>query len=155
MSGSESSRPEVRRVLETSLYVEDLDRSIAFYDKVFGFPVFLKDARMCSLGVPGRQVLLLFRLGGSAQPSATPFGTIPAHDGRGIQHVCFSIAGNDLSRWQTHLEACGIPIESRVEWPNGSISIYFRDPDQHSIEVATAGLWPNDPPDELNSPSPR
>lgn len=98
MSGSGASRPEVRRVLETSLCVEDLDRSTAFYEKIFGFPIYLKDARMCALGAPGRQILLLFRVGGSSTPSITPFGTIPAHDGGGIQHVCFSVDRSDLSR---------------------------------------------------------
>jgi catechol 2,3-dioxygenase-like lactoylglutathione lyase family enzyme len=148
MSGPAASHPEVLRILETSLYVEDLDRSVAFYEKILGFPVILKDARMCALGVPGRQVLLLFRLGGSNKPSVTPFGTIPAHDGRGIQHVCFSVDRSALPRWRAHLETCDVPVESWIEWPNGGISIYFRDPDQHSIEVATAGLWPNDPCDE-------
>ena len=75
--------PRVGGVLETALYVEDPDRSSAFYERVFGFEPFLREERMAGLGVPGGQVLLLFRRGGSAQSSATPGGLIPAHDGGG------------------------------------------------------------------------
>ena len=44
--------PRVSGVLETSLYVEDLDRSRAFYQRLFGFEQFMCDGRMCALGVP-------------------------------------------------------------------------------------------------------
>jgi catechol 2,3-dioxygenase-like lactoylglutathione lyase family enzyme len=137
--------PPVHRVLETSLYVADLDRSIAFYARVFGFAVMLKDHRMCAMAVPGRQVLLLFHKGGSVHPSETPYGFIPPHDGHGTLHLCFSIAHDDLETWEDHLRRMDIALESRLDWPKGASSLYFRDPDGHSLEVATAGLWPNDP----------
>jgi catechol 2,3-dioxygenase-like lactoylglutathione lyase family enzyme len=35
-----------------------------------------------------------------------------------------------------------VPIEGRTQWPRGSTSIYFRDPDGHLLELATPGLWP-------------
>jgi catechol 2,3-dioxygenase-like lactoylglutathione lyase family enzyme len=28
-----------------------------------------------------------------------------------------------------------------VGWPRGGRSVYFRDPDGHSVELATPGLW--------------
>jgi catechol-2,3-dioxygenase len=138
--------PRVTHVLETSLYVADLDRSQDFYQRVFGFPPFLRDERMCALGVPGAQVLLLFRRGGSAAPSHTPGGVIPAHDGEGHLHLCFAIPAGDLEAWARRLAALEIAIESRVDWPSGSVSLYFRDPDGHALEVATPRLWPNYPP---------
>ncbi len=137
--------PPVHRILETSLYVADLDRSEAFYRQLFGFEVLLRDHRMCSLAVPGRQVLLLFVHGGSTKPSATPFGLIPPHDGRGTQHLCFSIDHGGVEGWEQHLRACGVPLESRLNWSKGATSLYFRDPDGHSLEVGTTGLWRNDP----------
>lgn len=136
--------PRVTHILETSLYVADLDRAQQFYQHLFGFPVFMRDGRMCALGVPGAQVLLLFRQGGSLTPGATPGGTIPPHDGRGNLHLCFAIPENALAAWQQRLADAGIAVESRVTWPRGGISLYFRDPDGHSLEVATPGLWPND-----------
>jgi catechol 2,3-dioxygenase-like lactoylglutathione lyase family enzyme len=139
------SPPAVRRILETSLYVADLERSIQFYRLVFGFEPVLRDERMCAMAVPGRQVLLLFRTGGSVKPSETPVGFIPPHDGRGTQHLCFSIAHADREAWQDHLQTLNIELESRLDFAHGGSSLYFRDPDDHSLEVATSGLWPNDP----------
>ena len=138
--------PRVTRVLETSLYVADLDRSATFYRRLFGLPEFMRDGRMCALGVPGAQVLLLFRRGGSTGPSVTPGGTIPPHDGHGTLHLCFAIPAEDLEGWQERLTDQGIAVESRVIWADGrSVSLYFRDPDGHSLELATPGLWPNYP----------
>jgi catechol 2,3-dioxygenase-like lactoylglutathione lyase family enzyme len=139
-----SDAPRVRHVLETSLYVADLDRSQAFYERLFGFPPFLRDERMCALGVPGRQMLLLFRRGAAAQPSPTLGGTIPPHDGQGKLHLCFAIPEGTLEAWERRLRDQGIEIESRVNWRRGGVSLYFRDPDGHSLELATPGLWPND-----------
>ena len=135
--------PGVTHVLETSLYVGDLERSHAFYQGLFGFTEFLRDERMCALGVPSHQVLLLFRRGASTQPSPTPGGLIPPHDGHGTQHLAYAIAERDLAVWERRLAEHGIALESRVSWPTGSVSLYFRDPDQHSLELATPGLWPN------------
>jgi catechol 2,3-dioxygenase-like lactoylglutathione lyase family enzyme len=140
-----STRPSIRRVLETSLYVRDLARAADFYTRIFGFEPMLRDNRMCAMEVPGQQVLLLFRKGGSIMASDTPYGPIPPHDSQGTQHLCFSIDRREMSAWQDYLEAMGIAIESRLDWPEGGSSLYFRDPDGHSLEVATPGLWPNDP----------
>lgn len=134
--------PRISRQLESSLYVADLERSRAFYQAVFGFELLLEDDRMVGLGVPGDSVLLLFRRGGSAHPSPTPGGTIPAHDGSGTLHLCFAVPLAELEAWTRHLAALGIPVESRVVQTHGGTSLYFRDPDGHSLEVAVPGLWP-------------
>ena len=139
--------PPVARVLETALYVGDLEESETFYRQLFGFERLLRDERMCGLAVPGRQVLLLFRRGGSVEPSPTPFGLIPAHDAQGQQHLCFRIEHADVARWVEHLSANGVALESRLDWDKGATSLYFRDPDGHSLEVGTSGLWENDPND--------
>ncbi len=135
--------PRLSHILETSLYVSDLGASRVFYQRVLGGEVFLQDKRMCALGVAGGGVLLLFLRGGSAEPSETPAGTIPAHDGRGVLHLAFAIPRCELDAWEAHLAAEEIAIESRITWPRGGTSLYFRDPDGHSVEVATPGLWPN------------
>lgn len=137
--------PPVSRVLETALYVGDLDVSERFYQRLFGFERLLRDERMCALAVPGRQVLLLFRRGGSTEPSQTPFGPIPPHDASGQQHLCFRIDHESVERWRRHLAAQDVALESRLDWDKGATSLYFRDPDGHCLEVGTSGLWDNDP----------
>lgn len=137
--------PTVKRILETSLYVQDLDRSAAFYTRVFGFPTLLRDARMCAMAVPGQQVLLLFARGQSTSAHPSPAGPIPGHDSAGTQHLCFSISHEELDAWTQHLIQADVAIETRLDWPQGASSLYFRDPDGHSLEVGTPRLWPNDP----------
>ena len=133
--------PTLTGVLETALYVADLERSAAFYKALFGLETLLVDERMHALDVAGRNVLLLFRRGGSTSPSPTPGGAIPPHDGQGQLHVAFAIPASDLQSWKARLDELGIPMESRVRAPRGGTSLYFRDPDQHLVELATPGLW--------------
>ena len=133
--------PRTSRQLESSLYVADPDASAAFYQRVFGFEALLRDDRMVGLAVPGGSVLLLFRRGGSVEPSPVPGGVIPPHDGNGTLHLCFAIPLAELDAWDRHPAALGIPVESRVVQSLGGTSLYFRDPDGHSLEVAVPGLW--------------
>ncbi len=135
--------PLLGHLLETSLYVADPAAAAAFYRRVFGFATMLEEERMIGLQLPGSAVLLLFRRGGSVEPSAVPGGVIPPHDAAGQQHLCFAIPIAALVDWDRHLAECGIPVESRVIQSHGGTSLYFRDPDGHSLEVATPGLWPN------------
>ncbi len=133
--------PRVTGQLESSLYVADLDRSRDLYQRVFGFETLLQEERMVGLAVPGGSVLLLFLRGGSVEPSQMPGGVIPPHDGRGTMHLCFAVPLAELGAWERHLAALGISVESRVVQSFGGTSLYFRDPDGHSLEVAGPGLW--------------
>lgn len=127
-------------VLETSLYVADLDVSQAFYQTLFEFPTLLADERMRALKICDAQVLLLFKTGGSVRGEATPSGFIPSHDGHGKLHLAFRIERKDIASWRERLLSQGIVIESEVDANHGH-SIYLRDPDEHCIELGTLGLW--------------
>jgi catechol 2,3-dioxygenase-like lactoylglutathione lyase family enzyme len=129
------------RIAETVLYVDDLDRAVGFYTGLFGAPVLRRDERFCALGIAEEQVLLLFVRGVSKNPSHVEGGMIPAHDGSGPLHIAFGIQAGDLQRWESFLPERGIEVESRVTWPGGAISLYFRDPDGHAVELVTPGLW--------------
>jgi catechol 2,3-dioxygenase-like lactoylglutathione lyase family enzyme len=137
------SVPKLAGILETSLYVADLQQSIAFYQKVFCFEVLYSDHRMCAMAVRAGQVLLLFLKGASAKGSQASGGFVPGSDGEGHLHLAFSISKESLGGWKDSLQAMDIPIESTVYWPAGGTSLYFRDPDQHVLELATPGLWAN------------
>jgi catechol 2,3-dioxygenase-like lactoylglutathione lyase family enzyme len=128
-------------VLETSLYVDDLQRSIDFYERVFGFEKLMSDDRFCALNVTNQQVLLLFVKGMTTQPITIPGGVIPPHDGSGTTHLAFSIPKESEPEWLEHLSAHSVEIESRVVWPRGGFSLYFRDPDEHLLELVSPGCW--------------
>lgn len=128
-------RPVTAGILETSLYVADLERSAEFYERVFGFPIITDfRPRGLAMGVGPGQVLLLFLQGGS-RDMATP------HDGEGDLHVAFRIGSEDLAGWEAWLFELEIAVEENTTWPRGGVSLYFRDPDRHLVEVATPGVW--------------
>jgi catechol 2,3-dioxygenase-like lactoylglutathione lyase family enzyme len=137
----EDTVPELTGVLETSLYVDDLERSRTFYTSLFEFEVLASDHRMCALDVSGRQVLLLFKKGASEKPSETSGGTIPPHDADGELHVAFAVPTSSLPEWEHRLCDLQIAVQSRVCWPRGGRSLYFNDPDRHVVELATPGIW--------------
>jgi catechol 2,3-dioxygenase-like lactoylglutathione lyase family enzyme len=93
--------PKLTRILETALYVADLDRAATFYRDVMVLPCVFEDFRMRAFDVGGNGVLLLFPQGGSLQPIETPGGSIPPHDGSGPVHVAFSISAEELGEWQS------------------------------------------------------
>lgn len=130
-------------ILETALYVRDLDAAIEFYRRLFDFKVMLRDDRFCAFDVVGRDVLLLFKQGGTTKPMTLPGGVIPPHDGQGTTHLAFSVKAADLPGWEKRLADEGIAVESTVTWPAGGTSVYFRDLDDHLLELATPGIWPN------------
>ncbi|MBM0207049.1 VOC family protein [Micromonospora sp. STR1s_5] len=137
------SPPPISGVLETALYSDDLPRAARFYEDVLGLKRIFADERLAAYEVGPRSVLLLFRRGSTRETVTMPGGTIPPHDGNGPLHLALAIPADTLAAWEGHLASCDIAIEGRTHWPQAGISIYFRDPDGHLVELATPGLWPN------------
>ena len=133
--------PSLNGILETSLYVEDMDRSMRFYQEILQFQKMVGDERFCALRAAPQQVLLLFKLGASTQPMVIDGGTIPPHDGSGQMHLAFAISAQELEPWERWLEQHQLVIESKVRWERGGQSIYFRDPDGNLLELVTPGCW--------------
>ena len=135
--------PTLNGVLETGLYVDDLEKARAFYEGVMGLQAMFMDDRLAAYPVGPNSVLLLFQKGLSEQPIETPGGTIPSHGGSGRLHYAFAISADQLEAWLAKLAEHGIAVESTVSWRKGARSIYFRDPDGHLVELVTPGLWAN------------
>lgn len=134
--------PRVQRMLETAIYVADLPRAKRFYHDVLGLTAMFDDDRLSALDAGGGTVLLLFHEGASLAGAKLPHGWIPPHDGQGPVHLALAITTEDLPAWEQKLAAAGVAIESRVQWDRGGVSLYFRDLDGHSVELATPGIWP-------------
>jgi len=133
--------PRLNRIVETALYVDDLDRARIFYEDKLGLPPLLKTKTLFAYDVGGSNVLLLFLRGASLQTQSSAGGTIPPHDGSGPLHIAFAIDADELPTWEARLEELGIAVEGRMQWERGSTSLYLRDPDGHLLELATPGLW--------------
>jgi catechol 2,3-dioxygenase-like lactoylglutathione lyase family enzyme len=123
-------------IIETSVYVDDLDRAEAFYRDILGLEVLTRE--------PGRHVF--FRVGDAMLLVFDPRATIgggspPPHGAGGPGHFALGVRTEDLDGWRARLEGLGIPIEEEVRWPRGGRSIYFRDPAGNSVELITPGVW--------------
>ena len=134
--------PRVQQILETCINVSDMDRARKFYQSLFGFEVMTTDDRFCAFQV-GHDVLLLFTAGASDNPVRLEGGAIPPHHTQGAGHFAFGISPDTLADWRALLDRQEVAIESEVKWERGGTSLYFRDPDNNLLELATPGIWPN------------
>ena len=129
-------------ILESALYITDLDAAETFYRDVLGLPLITRvDGRHIFFRC-GRGVLLLFNAEATKIPP--PPGaklSVPPHGASGQGHLCFAATAEEIERWKNRLEALGIAIEADFEWPNGGRSIYFRDPSGNSLEFAEPRIW--------------
>lgn len=91
--------PVVSHILETALYVDDLDAAVAFYRDILGLRVMDASPRLVSLDSGQATVLLLFRRGATRAGLDTPGGRIPPHDGQGPVHLAFAIKTEALREW--------------------------------------------------------
>ncbi len=127
----------IHSIIETCLYSRDLEAAEAFYTSVLGCEVFSKQ--------PGRHLffklssgmLLIFNPAETTRPSPE----VPPHGAEGAGHVAFAVSADEMAAWRKHLQHKGVEIEKEVRWPNGGFSLYFRDPDQNSLELTTPATW--------------
>ncbi len=128
-------------VLETALYVDDLDAAEGFYGGLLGLALVVRAAGRHAFYRCGEGMLLIFNPDETRRPSEQG-PPVPAHGASpGHGHACFAAAGAELDRWRLRLEAAGVETEADFLWPNGARSIYVRDPAGNSIELAEPRLW--------------
>jgi catechol 2,3-dioxygenase-like lactoylglutathione lyase family enzyme len=136
------AKAAIRGIVETCVNVADMSRARRFYESVFGFEAMVHNERLCAFGV-GADVLLLFKQGASDQPVPVAQGVIPPHNTVGAGHFAFAVSNDELNGWRAVLAERGIAVESEVQWERGGRSIYFRDPDNNLLELASPGVWAN------------
>lgn len=131
--------PSLLHIFETALYSSDLARAERFYAGVLGLRrVTDMSPRGLAFRVGPSDVLLIF----DAREAATPTETAPPPGATGAGHVAFAIKASELDAWRASLIRAGVSIEKETTWSNGARSIYFRDPDGNSLELAAGDLWP-------------
>lgn len=143
MVTASDAAPPIGGVLETALYVADMDRSTAFFEEVLGLQVLMRSERLTAFDAGRSSVLLVFLRGASVKDMSSPTGVVPGHDGTGPLHMAFAIGAADYAAWGDRLRRSGAPIRGEMTWPRGGRSLYFEDPDGHVLEFATPGVWRN------------
>lgn len=126
---------KLNRILETVLYAPELGRAEAFYTKLLGREPYHQETGRYVFYKLDEAMFLLFN------PQATSVDNqgLLRHGAQGPGHVCFRIQeGED---WKARLADLGIPLEIEHTWPNGTKSLYFRDPCGNSVELAAWEIW--------------
>jgi catechol 2,3-dioxygenase-like lactoylglutathione lyase family enzyme len=118
-------------VAEAVLYVSDLDRAAAYYTEVLGLTLTagFNEARFLQAG-PDSTVILF-----NAEGIKTRTSVIPSHGATGEGHLALAVPAGELDAWRERLKKHGVAIEHEQEWSQGTHSIYFRDPDNNSLEL--------------------
>ncbi len=121
-------------LFETHLNVSSLDRSVAFYRDVVGLELahLIEGRAVAFFWIGGRGHAMLGLWAGSSSPN------------RMSLHVAFSLPLGDVLATPARLRAAGVePLDFWAQ-PTGeptvlgwmpAATVYFRDPDGHSLEV--------------------
>lgn len=126
----------ITKIKETCLYVADLAKSRDFYNGLLGFPVIGEVVGRHIFFKAGASVLLCFISEVSAKSEK-----LPPHFGGGHLHLAFEVTKSDYAATKEKVEQAGIAIEQEFDWGKGYLSFYFRDPDNHLLEVVMEGMW--------------
>src|SRR3954470_3992801 len=88
------------RVLETILYVDDLEAAERFYGGPLGLALDSRKEGLFAFFRIGDAMLLLFEPGAARRSRG-----VPAHGAAGPGHACFAVAEDELDGWKGRLEA--------------------------------------------------
>ena len=123
---------EFPAITHVALTVSDLNRSVSWYEALFGAkPVIDEDTG------PFRHVVWL--LGGQTlvglHQFPDPASAEPFDERRtGLDHLAFACASRkELEQWETQINALGVSNGGVVDAPYGS-GLSFRDPDNIALE---------------------
>ena len=127
---------EVLKIMETCLYVLDLDRTEQFYHGIMGFPVIGRVEGRHIFFRAGKSVLLCFISEATSRDES-----LPPHWGKGALHLAFEVSPDQYVRAREELVARGVTITHDQQWKEGVTSFYFEDPDGHVLEIVPEGMW--------------
>ena len=134
-----SGQMSVSEVLESALYVLDLQAAEEFYTDVLGLTFYSKlEGRHVFLSC-GNRMVLLFNAEATAVTAGGPKDA-PTHGAKGEGHLAFAAMDRDIDLWKQHLVENGVEIEKEIQLRGGR-SIYFRDPSQNCLEIASPRIW--------------
>lgn len=131
---------KIRGILETCLYAKNLDKAEQFYRSLPGIDFVAKEEDRHIFFSCGESMLLIFNpeLTSIAEPNSE---SVPPHGATGEGHIAFSIDPGSIDKWREFFNKNYIEIESEITWPNGSVSLYFRDPAGNSLELVSPDIW--------------
>lgn len=136
--------PAPGAVLESALYMTDLDAAERFYGTLIGLARIQRVGNRHVFFRAGAGVLLIFNPDETVHPAHNPQLPVPPHGARGQGHLCFALERAEIAAMRARLVADGVDVDAEFDWPNGAHSLYVRDPAGNSVEFAEPRLWAPD-----------
>lgn len=119
-----------------ALAVSDLDRSVAFYQAVFGSVVVYRDDGFAQLQTPGSRDVLVLEL----RPAE-------AGGAGGVLHLGFRLVDpGEIATAARLVEAAGGSLRGQGEFVPGEPYLFCADPDGYEVEIWYELPTPVDPP---------
>ncbi len=127
--------PPIIGISELALWVQDLDRSVAFYRDLLGFTVTEIDPGRNALLRSGTLLLALFVPDDPGTALASEYLARTGGPRGQVYHVGFQVPAERLDDFGQTLGERGVLVRGPVEFPNGRRSYFVEDPDAHYIEL--------------------
>jgi len=120
-----------------AISVKDLNRTLAFYQKVFDVKVMYHHEDFLQVNTPGCNDVIVFE-----KKKADPGSYLPAgrhgQNGKtgGITHFGFRLRNaKDIEEMAERIKVAGGKIVEKGEFVPGEPYIFFKDPDGYEVEV--------------------
>lgn len=160
-SPNPSRPPRPSHILETCLYVRDMNKSTTFYTEILGLEPQIQSPRLTMFPLDNT-TLILFQLGMTASDSVSDNGIVPGHGpdektvgslttggsdqdtelGKLHTHYCLAVSSPiEVEVWEKYLRSKEVKLRGVMNWQRGGRSIYFEDPDGHIGEIGSRGIW--------------
>jgi catechol 2,3-dioxygenase-like lactoylglutathione lyase family enzyme len=105
--------------------VKDIERTLQFYQDIFGMEVMYHEPKMIQLTTPGSHDILVF------EETSGPTG-----QSGGIAHFGFRLrTPGDIDEILERVRSSGAEIVDQGHFVEGSPYVFFKDPDGYIIEV--------------------
>jgi predicted enzyme related to lactoylglutathione lyase len=113
-----------------AITVKDLNRTLAFYQKVFDVEIMYQQADFLQVTTPGSNDIIVF------EKKVANLTTHPDGDTGGIAHFGFRLRkAKDIDELAERVIAAGGKIVDKGEFVPGEPYIFFKDPDGYEVEV--------------------
>jgi catechol 2,3-dioxygenase-like lactoylglutathione lyase family enzyme len=113
-----------RTLNHVTLFASDVDRSVAFYQRLFGMPVLSRQENGINLATGDGSGFLGIYEAGTSEPR--------------LHHVCLGVQGFDPGTIVARLAEHGVP-NARVRMRGATPEVYLTDPDSISVQLQDPG----------------
>ncbi|MBC8172725.1 MAG: VOC family protein [Chitinophagales bacterium] len=109
-----------------ALAVKNVERTVGFYEKVFGMEIMYREESWAQMCTPGTNDIIVFEQNEN----------IAGKTGGGIMHFGFRLIDpEEISKVIDAVTSANAEITSQGEFVPGEPYVFFKDPDGYEIEV--------------------